>query len=265
MTESRPPYRTSEGTEGTPRPETSADHDTTALPRVEDHSNWSAPGGHQQSSGSGNDDSGDGSGSRSSGSRFSGYGFGAGDNTVANPFSGLGSKLTAAGATAVAAAQTAASTAKEAVRNSVTETPSSGPRAAQAPSPGPRGNRVRSTSRQPRKARLTLSHINVYSVFKFSCVLAIALFFVWLIMVGVLYGVLDVSGVLDKVNQAVARISGSDSSKSVVSGSLVFGSAIIIGAVYIVLFIAISTVGSMIYNLCADLVGGAEVTLSERE
>ena len=120
-------------------------------------------------------------------------------------------------------------------------------------------------ARQPRRARLTLSHINVYSVFKFSCVLAIALFFVWLIMIGVLYGILDIAGVLDKVNDTARTISGDDNQKNAVSGGLVFGAAVIIGAVYIVLFIAISTIGSMIYNLCADLVGGAEVTLSERE
>lgn len=262
MTDSRPPYRTAGGTEGSSRPEVRPDNDTTALPRVEDPSNAGSASGAGSHSDSG-----------ASGSRFSGYGFGGtSDGAAPNPFSGLGSKLTAAGASAVAAAASAASTAKEAaatakeaVRNSVTETPNSGPRAMSNPAPGPRGSRVRSTSRQPRKARLTLSHINVYSVFKFSCVLSIALFFVWLIMVGVLYGVLDVSGVLTKINDAVGRISGSDNPKSVVTGSLVFGSAIIIGAVYIVLFIAISTIGSMIYNLCADLVGGAEVTLSERE
>ena len=45
---------------------------------------------------------------------------------------------------------------------------------------------------------------------------------------------------------------------------IVFGGAAIIGVVNIVLFIALSTIGSIIYNLCADLVGGVEVTLSER-
>jgi hypothetical protein len=74
-----------------------------------------------------------------------------------------------------------------------------------------------------------------------------------------------VSGVLTQVNKAFARISGADNPKDVVTGSVVFGGAIIIGAVYIVLFIALSTIGSMIYNLCADLVGGVELTLSERE
>ena len=105
----------------------------------------------------------------------------------------------------------------------------------------------------------------MYSVFKFSCVLAIALFFVWLIMVGVLYGVLDVAGLFAKINKTVHTITGDNNTKDVVTGSLVFGGAIIIGAVNIVLLIAMTTIGSMVYNLCADLVGGAEVTLSERE
>lgn len=119
--------------------------------------------------------------------------------------------------------------------------------------------------RQPRRARLTLSHLNVYSVFKFSCVLAIALFFVWLIMVGVLYSVLDVAGVFGKINDTVHTISGDAKTGDVVTPSLVFGGAFLIGAVNIVLFVAMSTIGSMIYNLCADLVGGVEMTLSERE
>jgi hypothetical protein len=151
------------------------------------------------------------------------------------------------------AATTATTSARDAMRSAAGEAEN-------------RAGRGRSRGvRQPRRARLTLSHINVYSVFKFSCVLAIALFFVWLIMVGVLYGVLDVAGVFGKVNETVHTISGDGKTGDVVTGSLVFGGAIIIGAVNIVLFIAMSTIGAMVYNLCADLVGGAEVTLSERE
>jgi hypothetical protein len=48
-----------------------------------------------------------------------------------------------------------------------------------------------------------------------------------------------------------------------VTAGVVFGGAAIIGAVNIVLFVALTTVGSVIYNLCADLVGGIEITLSE--
>ena len=166
---------------------------------------------------------------------------------------GFGAKLASAASAAAATATSAAVSAKGAMKTA----------AGEAETRAGRGGRR--ATRQPRRARLTLSHINVYSVFKFSCVLAIALFFVWLIMVGVLYGVLDVAGVFSKVNDTVHTISGGGQANDVVTGSLVFGGAIIIGAVNIVLFIALSTIGAMIYNLCADLVGGAEVTLSERE
>ncbi|MGX7677266.1 DUF3566 domain-containing protein [Jatrophihabitans sp. DSM 45814] len=252
MTDSYPPSRNAVGS-------VHPDMDTTALPRIpEDQPSWAPP-------------------PASNGQQRSENGFEAPPSST-GPMS-FGSKLTAAGASAVAAATSAAASAKEAVRGG-SSAPASGAAvgaaaagtangaAAKKATTGRSGRSTRvprSTSRQPRKARLTLSHVNVYSIFKFSCVLSIALFFTWLIMIGVLYGILDVAGVLKQVNDAVNRISGTDNPKDVVTGSIVFGGAIIIGAVYIVLFIAMSTIGSMIYNLCADLVGGVEVTLSERE
>jgi hypothetical protein len=118
-------------------------------------------------------------------------------------------------------------------------------------------------NRGPRRARLQLRHISPLTVLKFSCVLAIALFFVWLIVVGVLFGVLDAAGVIGKINDAYTTIQGANSKPLITSG-VVFGGAAIIGLVNIVLFIALSTIGSIVYNLCADLVGGIEITLSER-
>jgi hypothetical protein len=137
--------------------------------------------------------------------------------------------------------------------------------AAHAPSPSPtpisKPSRTE-RARGPRRARLQLRHINPWTVLKFTCVLSIALFFVWLIVVGVLYGVLDAAGVIAKINDTVTTINGSGSTAPVTAG-VVFGGAAIIGVVNIVLFIALSTVGSVVYNLCADLVGGIELTLSE--
>jgi hypothetical protein len=125
------------------------------------------------------------------------------------------------------------------------------------------GDRGAARSRGPRRARLQLRHINPWTVLKFSCVLSIALFFVWLIVIGVLFGVLDGAGVIGKINNAYTTIQGG-SSKAPVTAGVVFGGAAIIGVINIVLFIALTTVGSVVYNLCADLVGGIEITLSER-
>jgi hypothetical protein len=106
-------------------------------------------------------------------------------------------------------------------------------------------------------------HINPLTVLRFSCVLAVALFFVWMIVVGVLFGILDTAGVISKVNDTVTTINGPGSNAPVTPG-IVFGGAAIVGVINIVLFVALVTVGSLVYNLCADLVGGIEITLSER-
>jgi hypothetical protein len=108
-----------------------------------------------------------------------------------------------------------------------------------------------------------LRHINPITVLRFSAVLAVALFFVWMIVVGVLFGILDATGAIGHVNDTITTING-PGSKPPVSPGIVFGGAAIIGVINIVLFIALATVGSVIYNLCADLVGGVELTLSER-
>jgi len=133
---------------------------------------------------------------------------------------------------------------------------------ATAPPASSRSNRS-ARPRGPRRARLQLRHVNPWTVLKFSCVLSIALFFVWLIVIGVLFGILDGAGVIGKINDAYTTIQGGDAQPPV-RASVVFGGAAIIGVVNIVLFIALTTVGAVVYNLCADLVGGIEITLSER-
>lgn len=128
-----------------------------------------------------------------------------------------------------------------------------------AASRGPR----QAGERAPRRAHLQLKHIDVWSVLKLSCVLSFALFFVWLVVVGVLYGVLDATGVFNKVNDTAHTVN--DNTKDIVTPGLVLGGALVIGVIDVVLFIVLSTIGSVVYNLCSDLVGGVELTLSERD
>ncbi|WP_347058715.1 DUF3566 domain-containing protein [Blastococcus sp. HT6-30] len=128
--------------------------------------------------------------------------------------------------------------------------------------------RGRQSSRGPRRARLQLRHIDTWSALKISLVLSIALFFIWMVAVGLLYMVLGGLGVFDAVNDLVGQIgsaSGSESTGDLLTPGVVFGGAAVIGAINIVLLTALCTVGTFIYNLCSDLVGGLEVTLSERD
>ncbi|MGY1843361.1 DUF3566 domain-containing protein [Modestobacter sp. SYSU DS0875] len=121
-------------------------------------------------------------------------------------------------------------------------------------------------SRGPRRARLQLRHIDTWSALKISLVVSIALFFVWMVAVGILYGVLGGLDVFDTLNEVFAQLRTSDEGGGdVITAGIVFGGAAVIGAINIVLLTALCTVAAFIYNLCSDLVGGLEVTLAERD
>ncbi|MGX5657877.1 DUF3566 domain-containing protein, partial [Geodermatophilus nigrescens] len=123
-------------------------------------------------------------------------------------------------------------------------------------------------NRGPRRARLQLRHIDTWSALKISLVVSIAMFFIWMVAVGVLFGVLSGLGVFDTLNDLFGQLgtaSGGEGGGDVITPGIVFGGAAVIGAINIVLMTALCTVAAFIYNLCADLVGGLEVTLAERD
>jgi hypothetical protein len=147
-----------------------------------------------------------------------------------------------------------------------------GPAAGAPPVVGAREARGRSAGRSggrgPRRARLQLRHIDTWSAFKISLVLSVAMFCIWMVAVGVLYGVLNGLGVFDTLNDLFGQVSGAKAGKTVtpvITLGVVFWGAGIIGAINIVLMTALCTVGTFIYNMCSDLVGGLEITLSERD
>ena len=73
-------------------------------------------------------------------------------------------------------------------------------------------------------ARLLVRHIDPWSTLKFSLVLAVAMFFVWLVAIGVLYGVLDGMGVFEQINGLYGEVSGNGGG-SLFSPGLVLGPA----------------------------------------
>ena len=127
--------------------------------------------------------------------------------------------------------------------------------------------RATTRSRPPRQAALQLRRLDPWSVLKLALVLAVVLFFIWLVAVGVLYGVLDGMGVWDRLNGTYADlVSGeAQTGSTLISAGRVFGLAAVIGAINSLLFAVAVTVGAFVYNVSADLVGGIEVTLSERD
>jgi hypothetical protein len=120
--------------------------------------------------------------------------------------------------------------------------------------------------RVPRRTSLQLKRLDPWSVLKISLVLSVCGFLVWLVAVGVLYGVLAGMGVWDQINGTYSDLTSANNPQlnaQLISGGRVFGVAFVIGLVNIVLMTALATVGSLVYNIAADFVGGVEVTLSE--
>ncbi|MEV0896920.1 DUF3566 domain-containing protein [Actinoplanes sp. NPDC049802] len=127
-------------------------------------------------------------------------------------------------------------------------------------------------ARGPRRARLNLKRIDPWSVMKFAFAVSIVLFIVVVVATSVLYLALDTMGVWSSINgnlkELVTASGGSETSSSGafrITAWGVIGTSMLIGAVNVVLFTALATLSAFIYNVCADLVGGIELTLAERD
>lgn len=114
-----------------------------------------------------------------------------------------------------------------------------------------------------RRAHLRVSRVNPWSVTKFGFVVALVCFIVLFVAVAVLYGILSLLGVFDAVNSAVSMIV--DGNVEWFTAPKVLGYSAFLGAINVILVTLLAAVGTFIYNLGADLVGGIEVTLTERE
>ena len=132
-----------------------------------------------------------------------------------------------------------------------------------------RENRVQVSrrTRGPVRASMQIRRIDPWSTLKVSLMLSVALFFVWMTAVAFLYLVLGGMGVWAKLNSNVGDLlnNTSGSSGELVSSSTIFGGAVLIGLVNIVLLTAMATIAAFVYNLTTDLIGGIEVTLADRD
>jgi Transmembrane domain of unknown function (DUF3566) len=146
------------------------------------------------------------------------------------------------------------------------------PSAKPAPAPAKASSAKPANAKSARKAQLQLARLEPWSVMKFSFVMSLVCFVVLLVAVIVLYMILSGLGVFDAITDTVNDLTrhkgetdGGVDAGAWFSFARVFGYTVLVGALNVLLITALSTVGSVIYNLAADLVGGVEVTLKEAE
>ncbi|WP_431874204.1 DUF3566 domain-containing protein [Micromonospora marina] len=124
-------------------------------------------------------------------------------------------------------------------------------------------------SRGPRRARLNLKRIDPWSVMKFAFAVSVVLFIVVVVATSVLYLALDAMGVFTSVNDSLTDLVNAGGAQGsggfrITAKGVILTSALI-GLVNVVLFTALATLSAFVYNVCADLVGGIELTLAERD
>ena len=165
----------------------------------------------------------------------------------------------AAGATGVGAAAGAAGAA--AAAPSAAETTGSDVLATGKPKAG--------IARRTRKARLRLSRLDPWSVMKTSFLFSIAAGIMLVVATYAVWTVLSTSGLFPAVNDIVASVVSTPGDttpfriEEYINTRKVLGVAALIACVDVVIFTALATLGSFLYNLAATVLGGLEITLAE--
>ena len=114
--------------------------------------------------------------------------------------------------------------------------------------------------RRTRKARLRLSRLDPWSVMKTSFLFSIAAGIMLVAAVYSLWTVLSTSQLFDSINQIVASVV---STPGDTTPFRIEGVTALVACVDVVIFTALATLGSFLYNLAATMLGGLEITLAE--
>ena len=138
-----------------------------------------------------------------------------------------------------------------------------------APPPPPAGAPARAEPRgskpspaRSRKARVVLRKVEPWSVFKISFFFYLCVMVVILGAMMILYAILGAIGALDSLTRLIRDLFADQSFE--IHGGWLFSRGLAIGLALVVLWTLINVFIVFLYNLLSDVVGGIEVTLSER-
>jgi len=124
-------------------------------------------------------------------------------------------------------------------------------------------------ARRTRKARLRLSRLDPWSVMKTSFLFSIAAGIMLVVAVYVVWTVIGASSLFESVNDIVKSVVSTPGDttpfqiQEYINTQKVMGVAALLACVDVVIFTALATLGSFLYNLAATMLGGLEITLAE--
>jgi hypothetical protein len=124
-------------------------------------------------------------------------------------------------------------------------------------------------ARRTRKARLRLSRLDPWSVMKTAFLFSIAAGIMLVVAVYVVWTVIGASQLFDSVNDIVKSVVSTPGDttpfriQEYINTQKVMGVTALLACVDVVIFTALATLGSFLYNLAATMLGGLEITLAE--
>jgi len=158
------------------------------------------------------------------------------------------------------------------------ETPERVADSAEPTTPAARGRLTGARTRPPgttsasrRRTRVELRHVGPLSVLKFSLLFYFCAMLIGFIALFLIFQVLDASGTIETVENRVGclfqetdRATTGDCVPYEFNGGVVFTWLFLLGCAGTVVVALLNTFIAIVYNLISDIVGGVELTLSER-
>jgi len=123
--------------------------------------------------------------------------------------------------------------------------------------------------RGPRRARLTLSRVDPWSMMKVSFLLSVAFGVVTFVAVLIVWSVLSMAGLWDSVNEMLAPFSPESGPPLDIRDYIGLGRGLgftrVVAVGDVVLLTALAPLTAFLYNLAAALLGGVQLTLTEED
>jgi hypothetical protein len=125
--------------------------------------------------------------------------------------------------------------------------------------------RVEDARPSARQTRVVIRRVQPWSVFKFSLLFYFCLMLVFLFALLILYWVLSVLGVLDSLANVLHEVGfGPKQGTFQFHSFWIFSRLFLIGVVGVLVWSFVNLFVTLLYNLVSDVVGGIQVTLSDR-
>lgn len=133
-----------------------------------------------------------------------------------------------------------------------------------------RAQRSRPVAPVARRTKVSIRQIGIWSVFKFSVLFSFCAMLVVFLALVIIFFVMQAAGMIDSIEEvaydlfATGEKSTKGSERLEINWLQVYTVMFFAGCVLSFVWALITTFGALIYNLISDIVGGIEVTLSER-